>query len=350
MHIQKKIKVLNKLGTVMKSIGENLPWGGFDTGITADEYELLNLWVAKAKIYNGWFEEREVRKSFLSWGNALTESNLSAWVQKYNLEEVNSPKTVAIIMAGNIPMVGLHDLICVYLSGHKSLIKLSSDDDKLIPALLQVWSCFDVDVKTNVKQVVARMEGFDAVIATGSNNSSRYFEEYFGKYPHIIRKNRTSVAVLDGSETEEELKALADDIFTYYGLGCRNVTKLYLPKGYDLNNVFGGLFHYKNVTDNKKYGNNYDYHKAVFLLEQYDVLENGFILVKQDTGLTSPIGTLYFDSYENKDQLYQKLNEIEEQIQCIVAKDKVPFGLSQQPQLWDYADGVDTIEFLRSLK
>jgi hypothetical protein len=349
MHIQKKIKVLSRLGEVMKSIGENAPWGGFDSGVTEEEYDLLNLWVTKAKVYNGWFEEREVRRAFTSWGAGLTEENLNKWLANYIIEDIDSPKTIAMIMAGNIPLVGLHDLICCYIAGHKALIKLSTDDDKLIPALLQVWSCFDVDVKDDVKLAFAKMENFDAVIATGSNNSARHFEEYFGKYPNIIRKNRTSVAVLDGSESEDELKALADDIFAYYGLGCRNVTKLYLPKGYDLNKVFGGLFHYKHVTDNNKYGNNYDYHKAVFLMEQYDVLENGFILVKQDTGLTSPIGTLFFDSYEDKNQLYASLDTISDQIQCIVGSDRIPFGQAQHPQLWDYADGVDTVQFLLDL-
>lgn len=349
MHIQKKIKVLMKLGAVMKSIGEDAPWEGFDSGVTKEEYELLNLWVSKAKVYNGWFEEKEVRRSFTSWGEALTSDNLTKWIANYCVSGTKAQKTIAIIMAGNIPMVGLHDLICCYITGHKALLKLSSDDDKLIPALLQVWSCFDIDIKESAKIVVAKMENFDAVIATGSNNSARHFEEYFGKYPHIIRKNRTSVAVIDGTESEEELKLLADDVFAYYGLGCRNVTKLYLPKGYDLNKVFGGLFHYQNVTDNKKYGNNYDYHKAVFLLEQYDVLENGFILMKQDASLVSPIGTLYYDSYEDKNQLYDNLHAISDQIQCIVAKDKVPFGEAQHPQLWDYADGVDTIQFLIDL-
>ena len=265
MHIQKKIKVLTKLGTVMKSIGENAPWGGFDSGVTEEEYEELNLWAAKAKVYNGWFEEKEVRRAFASWGEGLTAGNLTKWIGNYCISGANEPKNIAIIMAGNIPLVGLHDLISCYITGHKALVKLSSDDDKLIPALLKVWACFDTEVQENVKFTFTKLENFDAVIATGSNNSSRHFEEYFGKYPNIIRKNRTSVAVIDGSESEEELKALADDIFAYYGLGCRNVTKLYLPKGYDLNKVFGGLFHYKHVTDNKKYGNNYDYHKAVFL-------------------------------------------------------------------------------------
>lgn len=349
MHIQKKIKVLMKLGAVMKSIGEQSPWGGFDTGITEEEYELLDLWTAKSKVYNGWFEEKEVRRAFAAWGEALTANNLTKWIGNYCVAPGTQQKTIAIIMAGNIPMVGLHDLLCVYLTGNKALIKLSSDDDKLIPALLNVWSCFDTAIKEDVQIALGKMENFDAVIATGSNNSSRHFEEYFGKYPNIIRKNRTSVAVIDGSESEEELKALADDIFAYYGLGCRNVTKLYLPKGYDLNNIFGALFHYKNVTDNKKYGNNYDYHQAVFLLEQYDILENGFILLKQDAGLTSPIGTLYYDSYEDKDALYENLNTISNQIQCIVASDKVPFGEAQNPQLWDYADGVDTMQFILGL-
>ncbi len=346
MHIQNKIKGLTQLGIVMKAIGAQQPWGGFDWGITKEEFEELEFWVQKAKIYNGWFEEKEIRRAFGAWGSVLTEEKINNWLSNYNIPEQESNKTTAIIMAGNIPLVGFHDLLCVYLSGQQALIKLSTDDDKLIPALLKVWTCFDVNIPNRIKITQGKLENFDAVLATGSNNSARYFESYFGKYPHIIRKNRTSVALLNGTETDEELKALADDIFAYYGLGCRNVTKLYLPQGFDLDRIFKGLFHYQNVTDNKKYGNNYDYHKAIFLLERYDLLENGFILLKQDESLLSPIGTLYYEYYNDKSEIEAKLKQKTEQIQCIVAQDKIPFGQAQIPQLNEYADGIDTMGFL----
>lgn len=343
-----KINALVSLGKVMKAIGEGENWQGFDLGITEEEYVKLQTAVNQAKIYNGWFEPSEVKRSFNAWGEALSEEELREWVSKYSPTDASS-KRVAIIMAGNIPLVGLHDLISVYLSGHQAKIKMSSDDNKLLPALLEVWSLFDENLQDSVQIAGPKLGGFDAVIATGSNNTARHFEQYFGNYPNIIRKNRTSVAILSGEESEEELKELATDIFAYFGLGCRNVTKLYLPEGFDLDKVFGGLFHYQDVVNNKKYGNNYDYHKAIFLLEGYDVLENGFILLKQDESLSSPIGTLYYEYYNDKDQLRNKLTSQEENIQCIVSQDDIPFGQAQAPKLWDYADGVDTMKFLMSI-
>lgn len=345
---ESKINALVNLGKVMKSVGEGKEWGGFDLGITEEEYGKLQTAVNQAKIYNGWFEPAEVKRSFSAWGEALVESELNEWVDKY--KPISSePKSVAIIMAGNIPLVGLHDLLSVYLSGHHAKIKMSSDDNKLLLALLEVWNLFDQELQDVVQIAGPKLGDFDAVIATGSNNTARHFEQYFGRYPNIIRKNRTSVAVLTGEESEEELKELATDIFAYFGLGCRNVTKLYLPEGFDLDKVFGGLFHFQEVVNNKKYGNNYDYHKAIFLLEGYDVLENGFILLKQDESLSSPIGTLYYEYYNNLEMLRNKLSSQEEAIQCIVSKTDIPFGKAQSPKLWDYADGVDTMAFLLSL-
>lgn len=348
MEQESKINALVSLGKVMKAIGQEQEWGGFDLGITVEEYEKLALSVSQAKIYNGWFEPSEVRRAFRSWGEALTFENLVEFTSKYSVP-VTQSKIVAIIMAGNIPLVGLHDLICVYLSGHRAKIKMSSEDNKLLPSLLEIWSLFDVELLKLVSISGPKLGEFDSVIATGSNNTARHFEQYFGAYPNIIRKNRTSVAIINGTETEEELKSLATDVFAYFGLGCRNVTKLYLPREFDLDKVFGGLFHFQDVVNNKKYGNNYDYHKAIFLLEGYDILENGFILLKEDEGLSSPIGTLYYERYDDLDKLREKLKEQEESIQCIVSKKDIPFGDAQNPRLWDYADGVDTMGFLENL-
>jgi hypothetical protein len=345
---ESKINALVRLGRVMHAIGEDLTWEGFDLGITAEEFDKLKLTVNQAKIHNGWFEPTEVKRAFKAWGEALVEKELMEWMDNYSPIYTDS-KRVAIIMAGNVPLVGLHDLLSVYLSGHQAIIKMSSDDNKLLPALLEIWNLFDADLLKSVKIAGPKLGEFDAVIATGSNNTARHFEQYFGSYPNIIRKSRTSVAIISGEESEEELKALATDVFAYFGLGCRNVTKLYLPKGYDLDKIFGGLFHYQEVVNNKKYGNNYDYHKAVFLLEGYDVLENGFVLMKQDEGLSSPIGTLYYDYYEDQAQLRDQLQGQAEEIQCIVSKQDIAFGQAQSPKLWDYADGVDTMEFLCNL-
>ncbi|MCB9188084.1 MAG: acyl-CoA reductase [Flavobacteriales bacterium] len=343
-----KINALVQLGNVMRSIGEDEAWQGFDLGITEVEFEKLKVAVNQAKIHNGWFERSEVLRAFRAWGDALNEDNLILWMKKY-APIYRDSKRIAIIMAGNIPLVGLHDLICVYLSGHIAKIKMSSDDNKLLPALLDVWRLFDDNLSEVVQIVGPKLVDFDAVIATGSNNTARHFEQYFGKYPHIIRKNRTSVAIISGQEAEEELKNLATDIFAYFGLGCRNVTKLYLPKGYDLNKIFGGLFHYQEVVYNKKYGNNYDYHKAIFMLEGFDLLENGFVLMKEDSSLTSPIGTLYYEYYDDEQKLRDDLKLHQSEIQCIVSQKDIPFGNAQVPALWDYADGVDTMEFLKNL-
>ncbi|CAG5079862.1 acyl-CoA reductase [Parvicella tangerina] len=345
---ESKINALVNLGKVMGALGKDIEWEGFDLGITEEEFNSLKRTVNQAKIYNGWFESSEVKRAFRAWGEVLNEENIKKWLGQYELIYTHS-KRVAIIMAGNIPLVGLHDLVCVYLSGHQAKVKMSSDDDKLLPALIEVWSLFDDELSKSVQLAGPKIGEFDAVIATGSNNTARHFEQYFGGYPNIIRKNRTSVAVLSGSESDEELKSLADDIFAYFGLGCRNVTKLYLPKGFDLDKVFGGLFHWQDVVNNKKYGNNYDYHKAIFLLEGYDVLENGFVLMKEDEALSSPIGTLYYEFYEDESALRDQLKSKEHEIQCIVSQRDIPFGDAQRPCLWDYADGVDTMEFLKRL-
>jgi hypothetical protein len=348
MHKESTIKALTQLGELLKLWGNEESWSGFSCGITEDEYIQMQELMKRVHIYNGWFDINSVKTAYRNWGNELTYENLSQWLKNYELP-VASPKTVAIIMAGNIPLVGFHDLLCVYLSGHKALVKLSSDDDRLIPALIQVWNCFDDNCQKQISIAEGKIKNFDAVIATGSNNSAIYFENYFSKYPSIIRKNRTSVAVLSGNETSEQLSALGSDIFTFYGLGCRNVTKLFLPEGYDLNLIFAAIFPFQEVVNNKKYGNNYDYNKAIFLLERFDILENGFILFKEDEGLHSPLGTMYYEFYSDREKLLSGLSERSEELQCIVGEGFIPFGTTQQPCLHDYADGVDTLKFLEKL-
>jgi hypothetical protein len=348
MHTDSTIKALTQLGELLTYWGGGSAWPGFACGITESEYNQMQELMQRVHVFNGWFDYESVKMAFLNWGNELTEHKIKDWLCAYQVPTAR-PKTVAVIMAGNIPLVGFHDLLCVYLSGHKALVKLSSDDDRLLPALHNIWSCFDPVCKERIAFAEGKLENFDAVIATGSNNSSIYFENYFAKYPSIIRKNRTSVAVLTGNETDEELVALGKDIFTYYGLGCRNVTKLYLPEGYELNKIFTGIYPYQEVVNNKKYGNNYDYNKAVFLLERYDVLENGFILFKEDEGLHSPLGTMYYQYYTDRNSLIDDLLSRKDELQCIVGEGYIPFGCAQQPSLNDYADGVDTMMFLQSL-
>ncbi len=302
------------------------------------------------KSQNAWFTENYVRQSFAALSKMLEKNTLQNWLSVYgDFTFPNQPKNIAIIMAGNIPMVGFHDLLCVLISGNRAIVKLSSDDRILLPAVMRNLSNYHPELASNVSFAQGLLSGFDAVIATGSNNTSRYFEAYFGKYPNIIRKGRNSVAVLEGDETEEEMQHLAKDVFDYYGLGCRNVTKLYIPENFDLDRIFNGLFPFAHIVNHNKYANNYDYHKSLWLLNREELLDNGFILLKLDTRIASPIGTLFYERYPDRSLLNDLLNGQKDQIQCIVGKSYVPFGQSQCPALNDYADGVDTMKFLQSL-
>ena len=309
--------------------------------------------VARAGHHNGWFTEDNILFSLQQWGDLLTEKNLKAWLSNYSFNKDSKPKTVGIVMAGNIPLVGFHDFLCVLLSGNKVLAKLSSNDKILLPFLSKYLIQQEPSLADKIEFVDGRMENFDAVIATGSNNTSRYFEYYFGNRPNIIRKNRNSVAVLTGKEDKEELKALGEDIFKYYGLGCRNVSKIYVPKDYDFDSFYNALFHYKDIIHQHKYANNYDYNKAVYLMSEFKILDNGFLILKEDDALTSPISALFYSYYDDESSLRKELVSIEEQIQCVVSGEpregEVKFGETQKPKLNDYADGIDTMEFLLKL-
>ena len=256
-------------------------------------------------------------------------------------------------MAGNLPLVGFHDLLCVLVAGHKAIVKLSSDDGVLLPYLITQIRAFAPEWAEAVAFTDDKVTEYDAVIATGSDNTARYFEYYFGKKPHIIRKNRHSVAVLTGEETPEELQDLGKDIFLYYGLGCRNVSKLFVPQGYDFDLLFQAIYPYKDIIEEQKYANNYDYNKAVYLMSLYKLLENGFLLLKEDEHYGSPIATLFYEYYTNKETLKKKLATDKEKIQCVVGHNfidgEIPFGQTQTPKLWDYADGVNTLTFLLNL-
>jgi len=307
----------------------------------------------KAEQQNSWFTRANVIFAFKSWSDALSENNVKQWLSQYQLPQTTSPKKILIIMAGNLPLVGLHDLLCVLVTGHKAIVKLSSNDCVLLPYLITQMKTFAPEWTEAVTFTDDKVTEYDAVIATGSNNTARYFEYYFGKKPHIIRKNRHSVAVLTGKETPEELFALGKDIFLYYGLGCRSISKLFVPKGYDFNLLFQAIYPYKDIIQEQKYANNYDYNKAVYLMSLFQLLENGFLLLKEDEHYGSPIATLFYEYYTDIDSLKEKLTTDAEKIQCVVAHnfttEEVAFGETQTPQLWDYADGVDTLNFLLKL-
>jgi len=305
---------------------------------------------------NPWFIPSFVRFAFSAWAEALQREKVEKWSRRYfpGKNEYGVPAKVGIIMAGNIPMVGLHDLICVLASGHHAFIRLSSADELLIPAVLKILCDINPQLKDQFSFAEGPLKNFDAIIATGNNNSSRYFDYYFSKYPHIIRKNRNGVAVITGHESERDLRKLADDIFMYFGLGCRNVSKLYLPEGFKTEDIFPFLSDYSFLSDLHKYRNNYDYQKSILLINRIQHLDNGFILIKADPSLMSPISVINTETYHSMDSLNQHLHSLRDQIQCIVScskevKSAIPPGRSQFPELWDYADGTDTMDFLMNL-
>jgi hypothetical protein len=309
--------------------------------------------IHETSLYNGWFTKEQMHFALQAWSEQLRPENLQAWVKRYDADFFDADdKQVAIIMAGNIPLVGFHDFLSVLLSGKKVLVKPSTDDKIMIPFLAQMLVAIKRGFAEKIAFADGRMTGFDAVIATGSDNSSRYFEQYFGKYPHIIRKNRTSVAVLDGSEDEDTIKQLGEDVFRYFGMGCRNVTKLYLPKGFNIDRLFEGFFSYAPIGEHNKYNNNYEYHRAIYLMEQHTFLDNGFVMLKENEDLHAPVSVVYYSFYDRLDEVETLLKDKQAEIQCLVGRASfcdTDFGDAQKPTLWDYADKVDTLKFLRTV-
>ena len=308
--------------------------------------------IALSQSHNGWFTPEQVLHSIQSWARALTEDNLNQWLSNYDFSKIE-PKKVGLILAGNIPLVGFHDFLSVLISGHDVLVKTSSNDQHLLKFLAKYLISIQPELNSKITFVEGKLEGFDAVIATGSNNTARYFEYYFKDKPSIIRKNRNSVAVLNGTESHEDLVGLGEDIFRYFGLGCRNVSKLFVPKGYNFDNFFKAMYEYRDVIQYEKYANNYDYNKAVFLMSNFQLLDNEFLTIKEDVSYASPISSVFYEFYENLEEIATRLNADAEQIQCVVSKNLIPnsvaFGQTQQPKLWDYADNVDTLAFLNNL-
>ena len=308
--------------------------------------------IALSQSHNGWFTPEQVLHSIQSWARALTEDNLNQWLSNYDFSKIE-PKKVGLILAGNIPLVGFHDFLSVLISGHDVLVKTSSNDQYLLKFLANYLIAVEPNLNSKITFVEGKLEGFDAVIATGSNNTARYFEYYFKEKPSIIRKNRNSVAVLDGTESHEDLVGLGEDIFRYFGLGCRNVSKLFVPKGYNFDNFFKAMYEYRDVIHYEKYANNYDYNKAVFLMSNFQLLDNEFLTIKEDVSYSSPISSVFYEFYENLEEIKSRLHTDAEQIQCVVSnnliENSVAFGQTQQPKLWDYADNVDTLAFLNSL-
>ena len=349
MDLQQRINAFVKLGDFLSQFSIN----GFQKKeiITNNDmfYEGFQYQLKLSEINNGWFTQENILFAVKNWSKALNINNINQWLEKYHFKEIK-PKNVAIIMAGNIPLVGFHDFISVLISGHNVIVKQSSNDKQLLPYLAKYLISVEPEFKNRITFTEDKLEKFDAVIATGSNNTARYFEYYFKDKPSIIRKNRNSVAILTGNESDEDLKALSEDIFRYYGLGCRNVSKIFVPIDYNFDSFFNAMYDWNPIINQTKYANNYDYNKAVYLMSDFKILDNGFLMTKEDEGYASPISVVFYEYYDSLDQLKIKLNQDKDLIQCIVSKNssenQIPFGKTQKPELWDYADNVDTIGFL----
>jgi hypothetical protein len=352
MEFKQRIALVKSLGYRLKQLSERMVQSG------PEKDPEFGLWLDQVKAKNPWFTTGSMAMALEVWSNALLPEAVDRWVAAYPMMETDRlPRTIGVINAGNIPFVGLHDLLCVFMSGHHYQGKNASEDPFLLPMIVKEMATIDPTV-SDVVRFVDKLSGMDAVIATGSNNSARYFESYFGKYPHVIRKNRNAIALITGFETGEELAELGKDIFSYYGLGCRNVSKLYIPVDYDLSLFFESIYGYHEVMNHHKYMNNFDYHHAVYLLKQIPFLQNNFLILKEDEMIASPLAVVHYERYDNWERLLEKIGKQEEEIQCIavssntqINKEKcnspvVPFGQTQAPTLDDYADGVDTMKFL----
>lgn len=342
MNLEKRIKSFTELGKILR---EEL-----NGNSEASAGKLKTLIDNQYKI-NPWFTPDNVRTALNAIANELTEENLIRWTDAYPaLKENIKPVTVGVIMAGNIPLAGFHDYLSVLISGNKLTAKTSSKDSELIVHISELLYSVDLELRDLIEFTENTLTSFDVVIASGSNNSSRYFDYYFGKYPHIIRKNRNSIAIIEGDETQEELDGLGRDIFTYFGLGCRNVSKIYIPKGYDLTEMVKYWENFSGVVSHVKYANNYDFNKAVFLVNKEKFHDTGYLLLKESKDLSSPVSVLHYEYYESQTAVKQESELLKEMIQCIVGRNDIPFGEAQLPKLWDYADGIDTLDFLLKKK
>lgn len=347
MDQERIINAFASLGKVMQSIGNGEEWPGFSIGLTKEEYLSIDRIVCDQKPLNGWFTEQNVRLSFRSIANQLTQESLRSWCNAYDYSD--NPKRVATIMAGNIPLVGFNDFLCVLISGHFCVVKLSSDDKQLLPELSKIVLKFEPELSSHFCFTPGVIGEVDAVIATGSDNASVFFESYFAKYPHIFRKNRTSVAVLNGTETKEELNRLGHDVFDYFGMGCRNVSHLIIPSDYDLNRFFEAIVPFAAVGNHHKYANNYNYNKSVYLLNNVNLLDNNFVLLRESEELFSPLSLLNYHRYQKTSEVAAYLELHKEKIQIVIGKEYLDFGEAQSPLLSDYPDGIDTMAFLSSL-
>ncbi len=355
MHLtlEKRIHAFTELGSKLKKITNHDNHDNFSLA----ESKLLNE-INESHLKNPWFTPYNVKSALAGLSDILEENKIREWVANYKINVLPSPLVIAVIMAGNLPLVGFHDFMCVLMSDNQFLGKLSGQDKELPVKIADLLIETEPGFKSMISFTDDKITGFDAVIATGSNNTSRYFEYYFGKYPHIIRRNRNSMAVLSGIEKKEDMEKISDDIFQFFGMGCRSVSLLFIPKNFNVNKLAESFKKWEHIKDHPKYFNNYEYQKAVMLVNQIEHIDTGFCLLKEDKLLTSPLSVINYAYYENKDEILQFVKKQGDNIQCIVAGnesdipgyDKIQPGSAQKPGPSDYADGVDTLEFLLQLK
>jgi hypothetical protein len=344
MDLEERIKSFALLG---ESLRNSLNCGFMTKAVTGRNLSLLKTLIDNQYKHNPWFTPENVKRAITAIAEELTEDNLIKWTNVYpGLKEQKKPLSVGVIMAGNIPLVGFHDFLSVLITGNNLMAKTSSKDSELINYISNILCDINPGFRKRIEFTEATLTNFDAIIATGSDNSSRYFGYYFGKYPNIIRKNRNSIAIIEGDETDDELEGLGTDIFSYYGLGCRNVSKIYIPAGYDPAGLPKHWNNFSDVIRHLKYANNYDFNKAVYLVNKEAFHDSGFILLKEESKISSPVSVLYYEYYESQYAVKQQTELLKEKIQCVVNRHNIPFGEAQWPHLWDYADGIDTIEFL----
>ena len=347
MNLNDRIELVSELGQFFKKYLDT----NYDN-TNDDKLIAFEKTIQQGKLNNPWFTDQNMKVNLSYWAEKLNKYDLTQWMNNYDTMNVSS-KSVAIIMAGNIPRVGFHDFLSVFLCGHNSIIKLSSNDKHILPFLTNLMISINNELSKKIIYIEGKLQGYDAVIATGSNNTSRYFEYYFKNKKSIIRKNRNSIAVLDGSENEDDLSLLGDDIFTYFGLGCRSISKLYVPENYCFDLFFNSIFKWNDLINSHKYANNYDYNKAIYLMSEYKFFDNGFFMVKKGSELYSPISTINYEFYNDISTLKQKIKADDKDIQCIVSnteiENKINFGETQKPSLSQYADNIDVVEFLLTI-
>jgi Acyl-CoA reductase (LuxC) len=338
MTLKERIESFSELGHILRDSLD-----GKNTRYSSDLEKLIN----NQQFKNGWFTPEYVRMAIKAIAGELTYDNLAAWTSRYPaIDSPESSLNIGVVMAGNIPLAGFHDFLSVLITGNTIIAKTSSKDPDLIVFISNILCEINREFSKRISFTDGLLRGFDAVIATGSDNSSRYFEYYFGKYPHIIRKNRNSLAILDGRETSGELSGLGSDVFSYFGLGCRSISKVFLPEGYDAEKLKSSWAEYERIIHHNKYANNFDYNKAIFIVNRNEFTDFGFLLLRKSPGISSPVAVLHFEYYNTINNVYLEIEKMRDKIQCVVSRKDIPYGRAQWPHLWDYADGTDTVGFL----